>query len=118
MTRSSFLPFSLFVTVLFPFFAKADLLPQPSLREPHEVHLQDLRQLTFGGENAEAYFSTDGKRLILQATTAKDRCDQIYIISIPTSKSMIPKLEPITQGQGRHTCSYFFPDQSRVLFSS
>jgi len=89
---------------------------------PGEKHLRNLRQLTFGGENAEAYFSADGKKLSLQATTATDRCDQIYQLTIPGSGPTVgappPRLQPVTFGKGRHTCGYFFPDSSRLIFSS
>lgn len=40
--------------------------PLPSLRDPREVHLKNVRQLTFGGQNAEAYWSFDGKKVIFQ----------------------------------------------------
>lgn len=86
--------------------------------DPKEKHLRQLRQLTFGGENAEAYFSADGKKLSLQATTAGDRCDQIYEMAVPNVGAAPPRLLPISRGQGRNTCSYFFPDSSRVIFSS
>lgn len=89
----------------------------PAVLGPGEIHLRNLRQITFGGENAEAYFSADGKRLSLQATTAKDRCDQIYQMAVPTSGTQ-PRLVPVTTGKGRHTCSYFFPNSSRLIFSS
>ncbi len=92
--------------------------PGPAVLSQTEKHLRNLRQLTFGGENAEAYFSADGKKLSLQATTATDRCDQIYQIDVPAPGGPAPKLVPVTQGQGRHTCSYFFPDASRLIFSS
>ncbi len=90
----------------------------PAVIGPSEKHLRNLRQLTFGGENAEAYFSADGKRLSLQATTASDRCDQIYHLPVPTTAGPTPSLIPVSQGKGRHTCSYFFPDASRLIFSS
>src|SRR5579863_10518734 len=45
---------------------------------PEEVHLQNVRQLTFGGENAEAYWSGDGTQLIYQGRTGEQKCDQIY----------------------------------------
>ena len=93
-------------------------VPGPAVLGPGEKHLRNLRQLTFGGENAEAYFSADGKRLSLQATTPTDRCDQIYQLTIPTKGSEPPRLVPVTFGKGRHTCSYFFPDASRLIFSS
>ncbi len=90
----------------------------PAVIGPMEKHLRNLRQLTFGGENAEAYFSQDGKKLSLQATTAADRCDQIYQLDVPQPGAAAPKLLPVSQGKGRHTCSYFFPDASRIIFSS
>lgn len=87
------------------------------LIHPDERHLANLRQLTFGGENAEAYFSADGKRLSLQATTALDRCDQIYHLDLGGDHGQ-PALQPVSGGHGRHTCSYFFPSGDRLLFSS
>ena len=78
-----------------------------------ESHLQNLKQLTFGGENAEAYFSADGKQLIFQSTRDGRGCDQIYTMSIDGSN-----VKMISNGDGRTTCSYFFPDAKRVLYSS
>jgi TolB protein len=86
---------------------------QTSLRLPQEKHFKNLKQLTFGGENAEAYFSSDGKQLIFQSTRDGHGCDQIYTMNIDGSN---PKL--ISTGDGRTTCSYFFPGQKRVLYSS
>ena len=80
---------------------------------PAEKHLRNLKQLTFGGENAEAYFSSDGKQLIFQATRDGRRCDQIYTMNIDGSN-----LKMISNGEGRTTCSYFFPGAKRVLYSS
>ncbi len=85
---------------------------------PSERHLRNLRQLTFGGENAEAYFAQDGKHLIMQSTGAKDQCDQIYSLEVPDASAALAALRPISQGHGRNTCSYYFPDNSRVLFAS
>src|SRR4051794_29770064 len=57
--------------------------PQTSdLSLPQEKHLRNLKQLTFGGENAEAYFSPDGRKLIFQSTRAGHECDQIYTMNI------------------------------------
>jgi Tol biopolymer transport system component len=69
--------------------------------------------LTFGGENAEAYFSGDGKRLIFQSTRDGRQCDQIYTMNIDGSD-----VRMISTGDGRATCSYFFPSGKRILYSS
>jgi hypothetical protein len=55
--------------------------PRPVQADPRERHLGNLRQITFGGQNAEAYFSPDGSRLIFQSTRDGRQCDQIYTIS-------------------------------------
>lgn len=80
---------------------------------PQEKHLRNIRQLTFGGENAEAYFSADGKKLIFQSTRDGRECDQIYTMNIDGSDVRL-----ISTGDGRTTCSYFFPNGKRILYSS
>ena len=80
---------------------------------PAEKHLRNIKQLTFGGENAEAYFSSDGKQLIFQSTRDGRGCDQIYTMNVDGSN-----VKMISNGDGRTTCSYFFPGQERVLYSS
>jgi TolB protein len=80
---------------------------------PAEKHLKNVRQLTFGGENAEAYFSADGKQLIFQSTRDGRECDQIYTMKVDGSHARL-----ISTGEGRTTCSYFFPSGNRVLYSS
>ena len=84
-----------------------------SLRLPQEKHFKNLKQLTFGGENAEAYFSSDGKQLIFQSTREGHDCDQIYTMNIDGSNAKL-----VSTGDGRTTCSYFFPGQKRILYSS
>src|ERR1041385_398698 len=80
------------------------LLTLPLLFQlPAEKHLRNLKQLTFGGENAEAYFSADGKQLIFQSTRDGHGCDQIYTMNIDGSN-----VKMISNGDGRTTCSYFF----------
>src|SRR6185503_11866120 len=83
------------------------------LELPAEKHLKNIKQLSFGGENAEAYFSADGKQLIFQSTRDGRECDQIYTMNVDGSN---PRL--ISTGEGRTTCSYFFPSGKRVLYSS
>ena len=93
--------------------------PPAPLALPEEKHLRNVRQLTFGGENAEAYFSADDKQLILQRSGGDVPCDQIYIIP---PEALAADGEParrlVSTGKGRTTCSYFFPDGKRILFSS
>ena len=84
-----------------------------SLVLPNEKHLRNLKQLTFGGENAEAYFSSEGKQLIFQSTRDGRGCDQIYTMKIDGSN-----VQMISNGDGRTTCSYFFPGGRTVLYSS
>lgn len=88
-------------------------LQDNSLRLPEEKHLRNIKQLTFGGENAEAYFSADGKKLIFQSTRDGLQCDQIFTMNVDGSN-----IKMISTGTGRTTCSYFFPHSDRVLYSS
>jgi Tol biopolymer transport system component len=82
-------------------------------RTPQEVHLRKLRQLTFGGQNAEAYFSADGRQLIFQTQRDGLKCDQIYVMNTDGSGAHM-----VSTGKGRTTCSYFFPDGKHILYSS
>ena len=85
---------------------------EPAKPQP-ERHLSNVRQLTHGGENAEAYFSTDGTRLIYQSTREGYPCDQIYSMKIDGSDN-----RRISTGTGRTTCAYFYPDGKDLLFAS
>ncbi|KYP14724.1 hypothetical protein [Flavihumibacter sp. CACIAM 22H1] len=91
-----------------------------TLHYPEETHFKNLRQLTFGGDNAEAYFSYDGKYLIFQKTNPKEGipCDQIYIGKIPTraDEKFTPKL--VSTGSGRTTCAYWLPDGKHFVYAS
>ncbi|MCB0640753.1 MAG: PD40 domain-containing protein [Phaeodactylibacter sp.] len=89
-----------------------------SLIYPQEQHFSTLRQLTFGGDNAEAYFSYDSKQLIFQATNPDwgIECDQIFTMPIEGVGTSKPKL--LSTGKGRTTCSYFYPGDSTVLYAS
>jgi Tol biopolymer transport system component len=86
--------------------------PPPSVG-PREPNLANIRQLTFSGENAEAYFSADDRRLIFQGHDGADKCDQIYTMEVAGGQ---PRL--VSTGQGRTTCAYFFPAGGRILYSS
>lgn len=83
------------------------------LTHPDEKHLTNIKQLTFGGENAEAYWSGDGKQIILQSTHGDYKCDQIFTISADGGDMKL-----VSTGKGRTTCSYFYPDGQKILFAS
>ena len=89
--------------------------PQPPQPAPSsaERHLRNIRQLTFGGENAEAYFSADGTRLIFQSTREGVPCDQIFTMKLDGSD-----LRRVSTGKGRTTCGYFYPGGKEILFAS
>lgn len=78
-----------------------------------ERHLKNIKQLTFGGENAEAYFSSDGKQLIFQSKRDGRGCDQIYRMNIDGSN-----VRMVSNGEGRTTCAYFFKGNKRVIYAS
>ncbi|HXF95015.1 MAG TPA: hypothetical protein VNI61_02815 [Gemmatimonadales bacterium] len=78
-----------------------------------EARLANIRQLTFGGQNAEAYFSRSGRRLIFQRQEADTGCDQEFVINVDGSG-----LRRVSSGRGRTTCGYFYADDSRILYSS
>jgi len=85
-----------------------------------EKHLANIRQLTFGGDNAEAYFSFDNQSLVLQRTNKEDGidCDQIYTGKIPATEKEDFELQLISTGNGRTTCSYFMPGDETIVFAS
>lgn len=92
-----------------------------SLRYPGEVRLRNIRQLTFGGNNAEAYWSFDGDQLVFQSDWERinnQGCDQIFVMN--ADGSALENGEPyrlVSTGQGRTTCSYFLPD-GRIVYAS
>ena len=83
--------------------------------QPHakEAHLRNIRQLTFGGENAEAYFSFDGRQIVFQSTRAPYTCDQIFTMNLDGSS-----VKMVSTGLGRTTCGYFTPDGGRIVYAS
>jgi Tol biopolymer transport system component len=99
----------IFIFVLF-FSARAQT---DTLRVEGEKHLKNIKQLTFGGENAEAYFSFDGKKLIFQSKRDKLGCDQIFSMNTDGSN-----VKMISNGEGRTTCSYFLKGGKKVIYAS
>src|SRR5689334_15862527 len=76
-------------------------------------HLSDFRQLTHGGQNAEAYWSPDGKRLIFQTTRSPYECDQIFVMNADGSDQHL-----VSTGKGRTTCGYFLADNKHIVYAS
>uniref|UniRef100_A0A914C586 Uncharacterized protein n=1 Tax=Acrobeloides nanus TaxID=290746 RepID=A0A914C586_9BILA len=83
---------------------------------PGEVHLQNVKQLTFGGENAEGYFSFDDQKLTLQATGYGTTCDQIYQLDL-RKDPRTQTLHRMSTGLGVCTCSYFFDNNRYALYA-
>lgn len=81
--------------------------------DPDEVFFRDLRQLTFGGQNAEAYFSPDGRQLIFQRTSAEHPCDQQFVMHVDGTETT-----RVSTGAGATTCGFFYGGGARILFSS
>jgi TolB protein len=94
-------------------FVRAEDPPSRPPGESREMHLQNLKQLTFGGQNAEAYFSFDGTRLIFQSTRPPFACDQIFSMNVDGSDVKL-----LNSGKGRTTCGFFFPDGKRFIYAS
>jgi TolB protein len=86
---------------------------------PGEKHFKNIQQLTFGGDNAEAYFSFDGKWLIFQRTNPKEgiMCDEMFIGKVPKAGEKF-EYKKISSGKGRTTCGFFTKDGKHVIYAS
>lgn len=86
---------------------------------PGEKHLRNVKQLTFGGDNAEAYWSFDSKKLTFQRTDRSQfQCDQIFWGNVTFDSSGEFQYKMVSSGKGRSTCSFFLPGDSLILYSS
>ena len=93
--------------------SQPDRQPVTVAADSGEDHFGSITQLTFGGENAEAYFSRAGDMLIFQSTRDGGGCDQQYVMNVDGSG-----LRRVSTGAGKTTCGYFYDDDRRILFSS
>jgi len=91
-----------------------------SLTYPNEKHFKNMRQLTFGADNAEAYWSFDDTRLVFQSNSKAWglECDQIFYFDVENDdlRSKMPKM--LSTGLGRTTCSYFMPGDTTIVYGS
>jgi TolB protein len=97
--------------VVFATLVSARQAPDPA--GSVERHLRNIRQLTHGGENAEAYFSPDGQRLVFQSTRQGVPCDQIFTMKVDGSDE-----RRVSPGTGRTTCGYSSPGSGDIVFAS
>ncbi|HZI52729.1 MAG TPA: hypothetical protein VFD56_03460 [Chitinophagaceae bacterium] len=95
-------------------------LPNDTLLYPDETHLSNIQQLTFGGDNAEAYWSYDGKHIVFQRTNTKEglMCDQIFIGKVPQTANEKFEYKMVSTGKGRTTCPYFTKDGKHIIYAS
>ena len=86
---------------------------------PEEKHFKSIRQVTFGGDNAEAYWSFDDKQLIFQSnnTNWNVQCDQMFLMNADETFDSVPP-PMISTGLGRTTCAYFLPDNKHFVYGS
>ncbi|MEO6346604.1 MAG: hypothetical protein ABIO60_01720 [Aquaticitalea sp.] len=90
-----------------------------SLLFPGEKHFKSIRQITFGGDNAEAYWSFDDRLIVFQSNNKQwsVNCDQMFLMNVgETFENKIPPM--VSSGKGRTTCSYFLPDNKHIIYAS
>ncbi len=111
--------FVLFIAISIHSVAFAQLIIADSTQYYGEKHFKNIQQLTFGGDNAEAYFSFDGKHIIFQRTNSKDGiyCDQMFVGKVPKQREkFIYNL--VSTGKGRTTCGAILKDGKHIIYAS
>ncbi|HEU4901612.1 MAG TPA: hypothetical protein VFT06_02445, partial [Flavisolibacter sp.] len=90
-----------------------------TIHYPEETHFRNVRQLTFGGDNAEAYWSYDGKSIVFQRTSVKNGlpCDQIFYGKLPAPGETFT-YKMVSTGKGRTTCAFFTKDNQHIIYAS
>ena len=91
-----------------------------TLHYTDEKNFKNIQQLTFGGDNAEAYWSHDGKHIVFQRTDPKNGvlCDQIYAGKVPAKPGEKFEYKLVSTGKGRTTCAYFMKDNKHIVYAS
>jgi len=100
--------------------AQTSIAATDTMHYPEETHFKNIQQLTFGGDNAEAYWSYDSKYLVFQRTNAKEgiACDQIFMGKVPTKQGEKFTYKLISTGKGRTTCPFFTKDGKHIIYAS
>ena len=90
-----------------------------TIHYPEESHFKNIQQLTFGGDNAEAYWSYDGKYIVFQRTEPEEGiyCDQIFVGKVPAPGEKF-EYKIVSTGKGRTTCPYFTKDGKHIIYAS
>ena len=130
---------AIFFSVMLLIFTHSFKLSQPSQRNysrlstpdsrlqtpdtvqyPEEIHFNNLQQMTFGADNAEAYWSYDDRFVIFQRTAPREGlpCDQMFIGKVPQKPGDEFQYKLISTGKGRTTCGFFYPDGKYILYAS
>jgi Tol biopolymer transport system component len=119
MHRIQLLKKSIAFIALFVCIKNAHAQTADTLVYPDETHFKNIQQLTFNGDNAEAYWSYDGKQLIFQRKNEKENimCDRMFIGMIPQQGEKF-QFKQLSNGEGRNTCGYFLPDGKHVIYAS
>ncbi|NUN07610.1 MAG: PD40 domain-containing protein [Ignavibacteriaceae bacterium] len=99
--------------ILFLFYVTSFSQESEQYIYPGEKHFKNVKMLTDGGENAEAYLSFSEQQLILQITNGDVKCDQIFTMGTDGSN-----LKMVSNGKGRTTCAYFLPDDAEIIYAS
>ena len=112
-----------YLSILLALFISSSVkAQQDTVQFEGETHFKNVQQLTFGGDNAEAYWSFDGKRIIFQKTNPKEGivCDQIFMGNLPLTQQAPFNYKLVSTGKGRTTCAYFMKDGifANYLFAS
>ncbi|MGB9664824.1 MAG: TolB family protein [Ignavibacteria bacterium] len=105
--------FLFFISTIFSQSKNLNVSADDPYRFPEEKHLKNIRMLTNGGENAEAYLSFDETKLVFQSTRDDLSCDQIFIMNIDGTEQKL-----VSTGFGRTTCAYFLPGDTLILYAS
>lgn len=96
------------------------VVQQDTLKYGDEIHFKNIQQLTTGGDNAEAYWSFDGKYIVFQRTNPKEgiNCDQIFMGKVPENANEKFTYKRISSGKGRTTCPFFTRDGKHIIYAS
>ena len=111
---SKFFPAFFVGTAIFLISQLASSQSLDALHDIRETRFGEVRQLTFGGENAEAYWSPDSSELVFQSTRKPYDCDQIFRMPVNDPAALML----VSTGSGRTTCGYFTSDSKLIIFSS